>query len=416
MAARILASYSTGLLSALALAVLSCKGAPPEPSASASAPIPSTTATTTATAATASATSVKPVAQAPSATATAAPVVEAPRGPEITPEERKKIPGRLSFISERDNNREVYVIDADGSSERRITKDPAADYNGPGSPDGKAILLIRAQEHEGPQRLYLQPLDGSAAKPLSPSAGRVRFPSFAPDGKWVVFESDGENKDQKAYSDIYRVGVDGKGTKRLTENPEGNFEPAIAPRGDAIVLLSSRDRRAELYRILPDGSDPKRLTNTPRDEWGARFSGSGDEIVYVSDQGGADRVYIMPSSGGPARRVSSRDRTTQVVEDHPAWCPTERKIVYELRAPGAPTRLVLADVSAGTELLVPLADGGGEMTSAVWSPDGRYVALTVTKGDDSQVYLVRADGSGLVRITTAKGPNWNPQWIPLRAR
>lgn len=374
------------------LAVLlatACKRSPPEPEPSASARSSS--------------------AVAPPSAASAAP----PAAP-IPLEERRRIPGRISFISERDGNREVYVIAPDGTGEQRLTSSPAADYNGPASPDGGALLLMRAEDHEGPQELFLQPLDGSAPRRLSPPAGKIRHPSFSPDGAWVVFESDGGTAEHPGFSDIHRVGTDGKGALRLTNDPEGNFEPAISPAGDAIVLVSSRDRVAELYRIRPDGSEPVRLTETPRDEWGARFSPGGDELVFVSDRGGADRLYLMSASGGAARRVSTRDLASRVVEDHPTWAPVGKKIAYVVRAPPAADRVVLVDLESGREIEVPGPEGGGQMTSPVWSPDGRHLVVTVTRGQDSQLYLVRADGSGATRLTLAAGPNWNPQWVPPR--
>lgn len=353
----------------------------------------------------------------PSASARSSSTVAPPPAPPAVPlsvEERRQIPGRLSFISERDGNREVYVIAPDGTGEQRLTSSPAADYNGPGSPDGTSLLLIRAEDHEGPQELFLQPLDGSAPRRLAPPAGKIRHPSFSPDGTWVVFESDGGSPERSGFSDIHRVGLDGKGALRLTNNPEGNFEPAVSPAGDAIVLVSSRDRVAELYRIRPDGSEPLRLTETPRDEWGARFSPAGDELVFVSDRGGADRLYLMSSSGGPARRLSTRDLASKVVEDHPTWAPVGKKIAYVVRAPSVPERVVLVDLEAGREIEVPAPEGGGQMTSPVWSPDARHLALTVTRGQDSQIYLIRADGTGAVRLTLDAGPSWNPQWVPPR--
>lgn len=383
-------SFSAPLL--VALLASACKGAPPEPGPSGSGPSRSAQAP----------------ASAPVAAAAPAPV-------EIPLDERRRIAGRISFVSERDGNREVYLIGPDGAGEQRLTSNPAADYNGPASPDGAALLLIRADEHEGPQELFLQPLDGGgAARALSPASGRIRYPSFSPDGKWIVFESDGVKSDRPAFSDIHRVGADGKGAKRLTSNPEGNFEPAISPLGDAIVLISSRDRVAELYRIRPDGSEPVRLTETPRDEWGARFSPGGDELVLVSDRQGADRIYLMPATGGPARRVSSRDLSSRVVEDHPVWAPVGKKLAYELSAPEVPSRVVIADLESGREIELAAPEGGGQMAAPAWSPDGRYLALTVTREKDSQVYLFRADGSGAARITSPPGPNWNPQWVPPR--
>jgi len=354
--------------------------------------------------------------RAPSASASASAPASAAVAPpaEIPLDERKQIAGQISFVSERDGNREVYLVGLDGTGERRLTSSPAAEYNGPACADGTALLLIRTEPNEGPQQLLFQPLDGSPARPLGPSTGRVRFPSFSPDGRWVVYEAGGDKKDPTQFADIYRINRDGSGSSRLTKNPEGNFEPALSPRGDAIVLVSSRDRVAELYRIRPDGSDPVRLTDTQRDEWGARFSPDGEELVFVSDRDGADRIYTMPAKGGPTVRVSQRDLDTHVVEDHPSYSPVGKKLAYMLSVPPAPSRVVLADFETGREIEVTAPDGAGQVTDPVWLPDGRYLMVTITRGQEPQIYRVRADGTGLTRITSSSGGNWNPQWVPQR--
>jgi TolB protein len=333
---------------------------------------------------------------------------------EIPISERRKIAGAISFVSERDGNREVYRIEPDGQGERRLTKSPHADYNGPASPDGSALLVIRAEGEDGPQNLLLQPLDGSTPRPLGPPMGRIGFPTFSPDGQFVVFESNGSKQCPSHFSDIYRVESDGKGWKRLTNNPEGNFEPAISPKGDSIVLISSRDRVAELYRIRMDGSEPTRLTHTPRDEWGARFSPDAKQMAFVSDREGADRIWLMPlldSGGGEARRLTQQRPAPRIVEDKPAWSPTGKQIAYVLRIPDEPSRVVLVDMAKGKETVVTAPGGVGQVNEPSWSPDGRYLAITVTRGAEQQIWLVRANGSGRARLTTSVGGNWNPIWM-----
>jgi TolB protein len=337
---------------------------------------------------------------------------EPPKSDEIPPEERQKIAGKIAFISERDGNREIYVIGADGKGEERLTKSPFSEYNGPASPDGTALLVIRVEGEEGPQQLLLQPLDGSPPKPLGPLAGRVRFPTFSPDGRFVVYESDGGKVAPAHFSDIYRVGSDGSGFRRLTENPEGNFEPSFSPKGDAIVFLSSRDRVAELYRMRPDGKDAVRLTNTPRDEWGARYSPDGKVLVFVSDREGADRVWLMPSSGGEARRLTQMRPAPRIVEDRPTWSPTGKRIAYVLRAPDEPSRVGIVAMEDGKETFVRGPGGAEQVNEPAWSPDGQYLAVTVTRGSAQQLWIVRADGSGMTKLTSSPGGNWNPIWIP----
>ena len=86
--------------------------------------------------------------------------------------------GRIAFVSERDGNREIYVMNADGSGLARLTDNPADDF----TPDG--------------------PLDGA----------HIAFTSSR-DGNW----------------EIYVMNADGSGQTRLTNNPAADGVPAWAP-------------------------------------------------------------------------------------------------------------------------------------------------------------------------------------------
>jgi TolB protein len=47
----------------------------------------------------------------------------------------------------------------------------------------------------------------------------------------------------------------------------------------------------------------------------------------------------------------------------------------------------------------------------VWSPDGRYLAFVSSRAGDTELYLMRADGTGQTRVTQSKGPDWLPRWL-----
>lgn len=382
-----------------------------------------------------------------------------PAGPPLSDAERRGIAARISFIAERDGNREVYLITADGSRETRLTHDPAPDYNGPATADGRAMIVTRvepapradaAPQHAGGgnsaaaqhangdgnaavqhkagdgtaapqhgdsdphaalQQLWLYPLlEGGgrgAPRRLAPAASRVRNPSWSPDGRWLAFESSIDG-----FSDIYRIDRDGRALKRLTANPEGNYEPVVSPRGDALAIASSRDRVAELYLLRPDGGAAQRLTRTTRDEWSPRWSPDGAALVFASDRDGADRLYLLALATGETRRLSRRDLDTATVEEAPTWSADGRRIAYVLRRAGEPSRVIIADLANNTDVELSGGDTAADAGEPAFSPDGRYLALGVTRGPDAQIRLARADGSGAVQVTHGRGPNWHPSWVP----
>ena len=334
--------------------------------------------------------------------------------PGIPDDERNKLAGLISFISERDGQREVYVVHADGTKERRFTDNKYADYNGPFSPDGKALLILRVEGEEGPHKLYYWPLDGSEPRRLGPDTMRLRFPNFTPDGKFIVFESSGSKELPAHFCDIYRVDSGGKKFEQLTKNDEGNFEPAVSPRGDVIVHISSRDRVAELYAMKMDGKSPLRLTNTPRDEWGVKFSPDGTRIAYISDREGAARIWIKDFPDGPERRLTQLSPAPRVVEDKIAWAPSGKKIAYVLTVPNVPNDVVVFDIETGKETF--LRGPEGQISDPTWSPEGRHLAVTVTNGPDQQIWIVREDGQAWMPLTNSPGVNWNPIWGPVTTK
>lgn len=322
----------------------------------------------------------------------------------------------LAFASERDGNSEVYVVRPSGEDLRRLTSSPAADYPVAPDPMGTALLLISVEDdHESKlhlEQLVVQPLSGGPGKSVGPRGGRDRNGSFSPDGRWIVFESDSES-----FSDIYRVGRDGSGLRRLTNNVEGNFEPALSSDGAQIAFVSSRDGDPELYRMRSDGTDQKRLTAFHREDWSPRWSPDGKRLAFLSDREGHTRVFVMSASGTKlAPLTPSPPKTgapaTSELEDEVelAWSPDGTRLAYVTRAMGKRARIWVGHVATGE--CKALTSGAYGDESPAWSPDGRYLAFVSNRAGDPEVYLMRADGTGQTRLTHAPGTDWLPRWIP----
>jgi Tol biopolymer transport system component len=322
--------------------------------------------------------------------------------------ERGAIAGRIAFIAERDGNKELYSVRPTGGGERRLTERPAQDFTGDALPDGSGLLVI-SLEGEGPtrvERFWVASEGGGAPRPLGPRGALMRSPSWGPDGRWLVYESNTRD----GYRDIYRLDRATGRVRPLTRNPEGNFRPVVSPRGDWVVFGSSRDSVSELYRMRPDGSAQERITHTPRDEWGVRWSSDGGLLAFLSDRDGSDRVYLSYPDGREPRRLSDEPLDPHVMEDAPAWAPSGFGIAWVRRTRGEPSRILIRDVTTGFRGEVR-ARGLGSLEDPAWSPDGRYLAFTLTRGDSVQVYLARADGTRPTRVTHAPGPNWHPVWV-----
>jgi len=318
--------------------------------------------------------------------------------------ERRATGGRIVFVSERSGAPQVYTIAPAGEGERRLATGPGAGFPAALSPDGRTLAAVAVREQGGDhgEQLVVVPLDGGAAHPLGPASSRARSPSWSPDGRWLVFESDRES-----FRDLYRINLDGSGLRRLTENREGNFDPAVSPDGRRIAFVSSRDGDSEVYVMNADGSAQRRLTAFYRDDMKPGWSPDGRTISFISNRLGADRVFLVGADGTNLRRLNAADTTRTGQEADIAWSPDGSRIAYTLQvAPGA-SRIRIVDVRTGKALEVA---GGEGASQPAWSPDGRLLAFTAGTAADADLWIARADGTAPTRITRAPGADWLPRW------
>jgi len=95
---------------------------------------------------------------------------------------------------------------------------------------------------------------------------RIGDPQVSPDGKWITFVLRTTDLDaNKGRTDIWVVGADGEGLKRLTADPAGDWNPRWSTDGRSILFLSSRSGSAQVWRIHVDGGEAHQLTDQPLD-------------------------------------------------------------------------------------------------------------------------------------------------------
>lgn len=334
---------------------------------------------------------------APSATAT-------PPADTLTLAERARIPGWIAFVAEGGGGRDVHRIRPTGE---RVTlaATPAAEYTAAPAPDGSALLVVGVEEKEGVhlERLMSYPFAAGQPVQLGRATGRARSPSWSPDGRWLVFESD-----EASFRDLYRMEVGG-GARRLTDDPEGNFDPAVSPDGRWIAFVSSRDGQTEIYRMRADGSGQQRLTAFHRDDVAPRWSPDGRWIAFVSDREGVDRIFLMAPDGTGQRRLHPDPGTPDQREEDPVWSPDGGRVAHVVRSRAGGAEVWVTDVRTGRRTRIA---GSGRDDMPAWSPDGRYLTFVSERDGDPELYLARADGSAPTRLTRTPGADWLPRWVP----
>jgi Tol biopolymer transport system component len=314
--------------------------------------------------------------------------------------ERASLAGSLAWVSERGGHREVLVAPAAGGTPRRLAALPDGDmYAGPVSPDGRAIALVsargdRQEDHE--EALWLLDLRPGARPRALLASSRVRNPAFA--GGALLVEADLES-----YSDLYRVSLTGGPPLRITRDGD-SFQPSPAP-GGAIAFTSSKDGIAQIYR-MDAGAEPRRLTASGAEDLAPLVAPTGEWILFTSARDGRDRLYLMRPDGGDLRPLNP---PVQGEELAPAWSPDGTRVAFLVRSE-RDTRLWITDLAAGTRR--PLSAAGQRDDQPVFSPDGRHVAFASERGGNPDIYVARADGGAVARITEDPAADWLPRWLP----
>lgn len=159
----------------------------------------------------------------------------------------------IAFVSERDGNREIYRMRADGSDVVRLTDAAAADEHPVWSPDGQTIAFTRRSAgSDRNSEIFLMSADGSGIRSL---ARRGSYPAWSPDGARIAFSAYGSDR-----LDVYVMDADGGNVTNLTatHGDVASYDPSWSPDGRRIAYSSSvvapEDTPYSLYVMNADGS------------------------------------------------------------------------------------------------------------------------------------------------------------------
>ena len=280
--------------------------------------------------------------------------------------------GRIAFSSERDGRRlDIYVMDADGKNQQRLTEHLGHDWEPSWSPDGKHIAYTSSDakdiERKRPQ-IYVMDADGKNRRRLS-----NRFikdaewdPSWSPDGKRIAYTSSGALDTAGGFWRIYVIDADGENRRRISNDAVNDQQPSWSPDGKHITFVSSRDKVGlEIYVMDADDKNQRRLTNSPdvhihnsEPSW----SPDGERITFRSNRDNGNwEIYVMNADGGNQRRLTKNPRSD--------WQPS-------------------------------------------WSPDGKRIAFVSNRDGNWEIYVMNADGARQVRRLTKDGSDdTDPAWF-----
>jgi Tol biopolymer transport system component len=252
------------------------------------------------------------------------------------------------------------------------------------SPDGSWIAYSSRSLTRFPSIRLVKP-DGSGDRRLADRNGGTGL-SWTPDGRTIVFAEGEVRRFFSVRSDLRAVDLKTGRVRKLSKGLRAR-DPDVSPDGSTIVFARQMGDRSELYRIGLDGKGLAALTESePGTEWsGPAWSPKGDAIAAARLRPGGflDVVLVDPATGHPSPLMEDRAKDVE-----PAWTPDGAAVVFRSDRDGVSN---LYAVRLEDRRLVRLTNVlGGAFTPSV-DPSGREVVFANYSSRGYDVHVAALD-------------------------
>jgi len=274
--------------------------------------------------------------------------------------------------------------------------------------------IIFESDRDGDREIFMMCPDGSNVRQLTQNTCVDGRPSLSPDGQKIVFVSNCDGND-----DIYTMNIDGSQRQRLTTDPGNDWWPMWSPDGTQIVFDAIRpehsDRR-QIYVMNADGSNQRRVSNgTQGDDADASWSPDGKRITFWSTRINARHldIYTMNANGSDVRHLGT---SLYAVDGSPSYSPDGTKILFgsngcagDLDAANGYDPEICVMNTDGTGQ-VKLTENGFRDINPRWSPDGTQIVFESYRDGNAEIYVMNADGRNQHRLTSDPSIDMLPDW------
>jgi Tol biopolymer transport system component len=281
------------------------------------------------------------------------------------------------------------------------------------SPDGKLIAFQSTQG--GNQDIYVVPVRDGEPVRITDDPAKDEWPYWSYDGRWLAF-----NSQRTGHSETWVI--------RITPDGKPGSPPIQATRGggggvwlqDGKIAYSTSKEITHIFTANADGSGEVQLTKI--NSWNVvpRWSSDAKNIAFTTEYGAKGRraVWTVPSSGG--------DEKFLAIGESPVWSPDGMKIAF-CDAGRPPVRAKISIIPAEGGEAKELMNYDGITTNLDWSPDGRHIAFSYSRGrvgknpipdsrmDIEDIYIISVNGGLPKRLTQMdkKGFQFtSPRWSP----
>lgn len=269
--------------------------------------------------------------------------------------------GRIVFQSDLDGDNDIYLLTGDGL--RRLTDDPASDEFPRWSPDGRTIAF--SSNRAGLYQIFLMDAEGTNLRQVTRGETDAIEEGWYPDGKRLAYTEQKQRTLGRSFA-LRSLDLATGETRPLLPSFDGSSAlPDFSPDGPFLAFTGKRTMGWDAFRANLSTGEILPLTEGGK-ACRPRFSPDGAKIAYVSSSAdGKGDIWLMGPDGAEKERLTDRPETYDYFPD---WSPDGKWIVFASGTKHYPTEGVweLTLVKPGAKLVVPLFRSGARDVFPDW--------------------------------------------------
>jgi serine/threonine protein kinase len=289
------------------------------------------------------------------------------------------------------------------------TLKPSATFTPAATPLGGSGQIAFASVRSGKRpQIWLTNADGSNPRALTDLGDGACQPSWAPDGKQLVFVTPCSQQQQEyPGSTLFLVNADGTNPEPLPSLPGGDFDPAWSPDGTRILFTSLREGVGHIFVMTLADRKVERITGAFSDDRRGVWSADGKRIAFESTRLGTRQIWTMGPKG---ENQAEFTRLTEGAAFNPVWS-SDGAILYYNRDAALPMIFARRTDAAGLGPETRVTDIRPVYRPRI-SSDGQWIAFESWSGNNHDIIIIRVSGTNRQSATNDANLDFDAAWKP----